>query len=142
MPVKHKDPELRPASAAIPQATCREKTIKWDPDDIIDLTLSSSGIESLGALDEEPSSIIATPYGETQSGPTNPTPPSSERTHGETSIHGFSTGSTILGPTLNLVKEPYDKPRLFVRYVLDFEACLANVSAHGFVDRVYMVSRW
>jgi hypothetical protein len=80
-----------------------------------------------------------------RSSPTNlatPVPPQTEQTSSETSIHGFSMGSTILGPRLNLAKEPHDKPRTFVRYTLDSEAGLANISAHGFVDLISMGPLW
>lgn len=65
-----------------------------------------------------------------------------EQTPNEPFIPGFSMGSTILNPTLILVKEPHDKPRSFVHYTLDFEAGLANISAHGFIDKVSMGPRW
>lgn len=65
-----------------------------------------------------------------------------ERTSTGPSIRGFSIGSTILDPMLNLIKDPHDKPRSFIRYTLDFETGLANVSAHGFVDQIYMAPRW
>ena len=51
----------------------------------------------------------------------SPTPFSPERTSSASPIHEFSAGSAILDHTLNLVKTPDDKPRLFVRYTLDFK---------------------
>lgn len=68
--------------------------------------------------------------------------PPSERTFSNPSTYGFSTGPIVVGPPSNLVKNPHDKPRLFVRYTLDFEACLANISAHGFVDQICTVPQW
>ena len=68
-------------------------------------------------------------------------PPSSEKTSSDNSVPGFLAGSAILDRALNLVKKPHDKPRLFIRYTLDFESCLANISAHGFVDQIRTVPR-
>lgn len=113
-PVKHKTPELQPTPVVFPQNIHRERSIGQDPDDIIDLTLDSSDVEFFNT----------------------------EPTSNKPSINGLSMSSTILGPALNLAKEPHDKPRSFVRYTLDFEPGLVNVSAHGFVDRISVVPRW
>ena len=130
-------PEPQPTLAALPHITQRGRSVKQNLDDIIDLTLDSSDIEFFETPDKDSPSTNAS------SGLQNtPAPPPSERTPGVPSINGFSMGSTILGPILNLAKEPHDKPRSFVRYTVDFKVGLANVSAHGFVDQIYMTPRW
>ena len=114
-PIEHKAPGLQPTPAAFSETIHRERPTKQDPDDIIDLTLDSSDVEFFDTKRIRPN---------------------------EPSIHGFSKGSTIIGPALNLPKESHDKPRSFVRYKLDFEPGLVSVSAHGFVDQISMAPRW
>ncbi|KAF9649641.1 WD40 repeat-like protein [Thelephora ganbajun] len=140
--VKHETPELQPTPTVLPQATHKERSIRQHPYDSINLTLDSSDAEFLDTPDEEPP---AKSFKNRPSVAANsvalPLLPS-ERTSNELSRHGFSTGSVILGSALNLVKEPYDKPRLFVRYTLDFETCLANISARGFIDQICTLPQW
>ena len=142
-PVRRKTSEIRPTPTAFSRTAPQERAIGQDPDNIINLTQGGSDVEIFDTPNED-SPSMKIPDG-LRSSPTNlatPAPPPAERTSSETSIHGFSMGSTILGPTLNLAKEPHDKPRTFVRYTLDFEAGLANISAHGFVDLISMGPRW
>lgn len=142
-PVKHETTGLQPTPTALPPTTHQERSIRQDPDDTIDLTLDSSDVKFFRTPDEKPlsSKIPENPRGV----PTNPAtlaPPLSERTSSDTSTRGLSAGSIILGPTLNLIRDPYDKPRLFIRYTLDFESCLANISARGFIDQIRMAPQW
>lgn len=136
-PLEREAPETQPTHAAFPHTTRRKWTVKEDPDDIIDLTLDSSDTESIATPDEEPPLVNVS--GDLRN--TTASPPY-ERTASEPSIHGFSMGSTILGPLLNLTKAHRDKPRSFIRYTVDFEIGLANISAHGFVDQIHMKPRW
>lgn len=136
-PVEHGALEPQPTSSAFPYTTQRGLSVKQNPDDIIDLTLDNSDVE----FSETPGKGSPSRNGSSNLRSTL-APLPSERTPSEPSIHGFSMGSTILGPFLNLTKEPHDKPRSFVRYTVDFEVGLANISAHGFVDQIYMTPRW
>lgn len=113
-----------------------------DPDDTIDLTLSGSDDERLDTPVQRPHSTGSDSVQGALVGLTTQAYPPSERPFGNSSTYGFPTGPIVIGPPLNLVKDPRDKPRLFVRYTLDFEACLANVSAHGFVDQICTVPQW
>lgn len=118
------------------------KPVEHEPIDIIDLTLDSSGVEGPGTLGWVSSSVK---FENTQNAFANPNTlvhSSSDITPSNPSPHGFSTASTIFGPTSNLIKNPRDKPRLFVRYTLGLEACLANISAHGFVEQICVAPRW
>lgn len=139
--VKHKIPKLQPTPFAMPPTTRRGRSLKQDPDDIIDLTLDNSDFEFFNTPEEPPSAKISSDLQSVWRSPDVPTHPLSEETSSDSSIRGFSTGSAILDPVLNLVKEPHDKPRLFVRYVLDFKSCLVNISAHGSVDQVRVAPR-
>ena len=139
IPPKHGTPKPQPTSTALLRSAHQGTALKQDPADIIDLTLDESDAEGLGASDQRPSSTgafdnprRASPNLTTSTHPTSNNP----------SARGLSTGSTILGHNLDLVKEPYDKPRVFISYTLDSEACLANVSAHGFVDQICVSPRW
>lgn len=135
--VKDKIPEPQPTPTASPQTAHRERPPKQGPGNTIDLTLDSSDVEFFDTpVEEPPSAKISGPRS------VNPAPSPFGESSSDSSIHGFSAGSAILDHTLNLAKEPYDKPRLFVRYTLDFESCLANISAHGFIDQICMVPRW
>ena len=142
-PTEHKAPESLPTPAAFPHVTQRKWSVKQGLGNIIDLTTDSSDAESLGTSDgEPPSANVPGDLRNTPVNPASPAPPLSERISSEPSIHGFSMGSTIFGPNLNLIKEPHDKPRSLIRYTVDFEVGLANISAHGFVDQIHMKSRW
>lgn len=137
--VKRKTPEFHPTPTVMPPTTRRGRSLKQDPEDVIDLTLDSSDFESFNTPPEVPPSPKSSGDPQTvRLRPTIPAHPPSEGTCNDNSIHGFSAGSPILDPALNLGKEPHDKPRLFVRYMLDFTSCLANISAHGLVDQVRM----
>lgn len=141
--IKDKIPEPQLTATTLPQTTHRERTFKQDPDDIIDLTRDSSDIEFFETpVEEPPSAKISDGPRSVRANPASPTPSSPERTSTVSSIDGFSAGSAILDRTLNLIKRPHDKPRLFVRYTLDFRSCLANISAHGFVDQICLIPRW
>ena len=140
----HQEINIQPLTkvpTTLPQAAHRE-SLKQDPD-IIDLTLDSSDDEFFDMPVKEPP--LAKVPGNRHSiwaNSTIPAPPSPEKMTGDSFVHGFSTSPTVLGSSLNLVKRPWDKPRMFVRYALDLVPCLANISAHGFVDQIYMVPRW
>lgn len=124
---KHEIPDLEPTPAPLPQSTPRENTIRPVRNDIIDLTLDSSDVECPDIPDQSVStnsdSLARPPFKRTSDNPSTP---------------NFATFSTILGLTLNA----RDRPRLFVRYMVGSEACLVNISAHGFVDRICMVPQW
>lgn len=125
---------LQPAPPEPPQSPLREVRTgprQDDPHGIIDLTSDSSD-ESVDSVDQKPPSLEVTDG--VRCTPVHPAE--------EPPTHSFSAGSPILGPALNLVKEPYDKPRLFTRYTLDFENHLVNISAHGFVDEIFIIPRW
>ena len=136
-PVEREALESQPTPPAFPHTTQRGRSVKQNPDDIIGLTLDSSNDEYFETPDK--GSPSKNGYNDLQN---TQTPLPSERTPSEPSIRGFSMGPTILGPMLNLTKEPHDKPRSFIRYTVDFEVGLANISAHGFVDQIYMAPRW
>jgi len=134
---------LQPTPIALLPTTHQERSARQDTDNVIDLTLDSSDVKFFETQDEKPpsSKIHDNPRG-VPTNPANSAPPLSERTLSDATIRGLSTGSIILGPNLNLVKDPYDKPRLFARYTLDFESCLANISSRGFVDQICMLPQW
>jgi hypothetical protein len=142
-PVKHEPSKPQLTPKAFQQGPPRGRTIKQDPGDIIDLTLDDSDVEGPDVPHQRPPATIV--YDKAQGAPANPATlihPPSERPPSDPFTNVFSTRSAILGPALHLTKGPHDKPRLFVRYTLGFEACLANISAHGFIDQVCMVPQW
>lgn len=136
-PIERGALEPQPTPAAFSHTIQRGRSVKQNPDDIIDLTLDSSDVEFFETPDKgSPSTNGSSDLRST------PVPLLSERTPGKPSIRGFSMDSTILGPTLNLTKDPHDKPRSFIRYTVDFKVGLANISAHGFVDQIHMTPQW
>lgn len=100
--------------------------------------LDSSDVEFFDtSVEESPSAKVPGDLRGVQANTATAAPPLSEKTFSDNSIHGFLTGSATLDHTLNLVKEPHDKPRLFICYTLDFKSCSANIS-----DQISMVPRW